>query len=210
MNTTNNGTRWFTSDSHFGHNNILHLGDGRPFESINHMNQSLVDNAWSVMGENDTLYHLGDAVMGNFEENIKFLAAMPGKKKYLIPGNHDKIFPKLNTVSRIERFTPMYEAAGYEILPLHSTIEFEIDGETIEVLMSHIPYSPEKYEQRVDKLAFARPEDKGLWLIHGHTHSAKKVEDNSRELHVGVDANDWLPVSEFELIERIKTGNKIS
>lgn len=194
--------KYFTSDSHFGHARILELGDGRPFKSVNHMNQFLVEEAWKVMSPDDTLYHLGDMAMGNFEESIAIAASLPGVKKFLIPGNHDKIFPKLNTVSRIERFKPMYEDAGFEVLDLQETVEIEADGVIHDFLMSHVPYSPERFEGRSDKLAFARPEDTGMWLIHGHTHSRDKFSDHPREIHVGVDANNWRPVSEIEIIER--------
>lgn len=197
--------KFFTSDSHFSHTRILELGEGRPFKSIDHMNQVLIENAWSVMGEDDELYHLGDAAMGNFEESIKLLASMPGRKKFLIPGNHDKVFPRLNSAARIARFTPLYEDAGYEVLNIHELITLDMgDGHEREVRLSHVPYSPERYARRGDKLAFARPVDDGKWLIHGHTHSADKISEHPREIHVGVDANNWTPVSERTIVDHMK------
>jgi calcineurin-like phosphoesterase family protein len=196
--------RFFTSDSHIGHTNILTLGDGRPFRDLAHMHSVLLKNFWAAMGPEDELWHLGDAALGNFEDTVKILAAFPGDKKFLVPGNHDKVFPRLNTATRIERFKPMYENAGYKVLELHPLITLEIDGEPLEVRLSHVPYSPERYSGRTDKLAFARPEDDGKWLIHGHTHSAEKASEHPREIHVGVDANAWAPVSEATIIERIR------
>lgn len=201
--------KYFTSDSHLGHTNILKLGAGRPFRDLAHMHSIFLKNAWDVVGPDDDLYHLGDAAMGNFDDTIKLLAAFPGRNKFLVPGNHDKIFPGLNTVSRIERFTPMYEDAGYTILELHPLITLEADGESFEVRLSHIPYSLERYTGRSDKLAFARPIDDGKWLIHGHTHSSDKLSDNPREIHVGVDANDWTPVSELTIIEQIRKAGQV-
>lgn len=196
--------RFFTSDSHFGHERILTLGEGRPFRDLGHMHSVILKNAWSVMGPDDTLYHLGDAAMGNFDETIKLMGSLPGKKKYLVPGNHDKIFPKLNTRTRIERFRPLYEEAGYEILPLHPTITLEVFGKPLEVMLSHVPYSPERFEGRGDRLAFARPTDTGLWLIHGHTHSREKYSDHPREIHVGMDANNFTPVSKEAIVAHIE------
>lgn len=200
--------RFFTSDTHFSHERILVLGEGRPFKSIGHMNQALIENAWSVMSDEDELYHLGDAAMGNFDESIKILAAMPGRKKFLIPGNHDKVFPRLNKASRIERFTPMYEDAGYEVMNIHELITLDLgNGDLREVRLSHVPYSPERFEgARGDKLAFARPVDDGKWLIHGHTHSSEKQSEHPREIHVGVDANNWTPVSEYDIIAHIQNN----
>lgn len=200
--------KFFTSDSHIGHANILTLGVGRPFRDLAHMHSILLMRAWEVVGPEDELYHLGDAAMGEFDASLKILAAYPGRKKYLIPGNHDKIFPKLNTETRIARFKPMYEDAGFEVLELHPLITLDEDGAAQEVRLSHVPYSPERYSGRTDKLAFARPEDDGKWLIHGHTHSSDKASEHPRELHVGVDANNWTPVSELELIERIRKASE--
>jgi len=198
--------RFFTSDWHIGHANILQLGDGRPFRDLAHMHSILLKNAWDAMTPEDELYHLGDIAMGTFEESLKVIAAFPGKK-YLVPGNHDKIFPKLNTETRIARFLPMYEDAGYEVLELHPLITIDVDGVPLEVRLSHVPYSPERYEGRSDKLAFARPEDDGKWLIHGHTHSADKASEHPREIHVGVDANNWAPVSELTIVQRIREAS---
>lgn len=199
--------KFFTSDTHIGHANILTLGAGRPFRDLAHMHSILLKNAWDAVGPEDDLYHLGDAAMGNFEDTIKILAAFPGRNKFIVPGNHDKIFPRLNTASRIERYKPMYEAAGYKVLDIHHVITINVDGKPLEVRLSHVPYSPERYSGRSDKLAFARPEDDGKWLIHGHTHSADKDSEHPRELHVGVDANNWTPVSELEIIERIRKAS---
>lgn len=202
--------RFFTSDSHFSHERILVLGTGRPFTSVGHMNRALIENAWRVMSDDDELYHLGDAAMGNFDESVKLLAQMPGRKKFLVPGNHDKVFPRLNSANRIARFTPMYEEAGYEVLNIHELITLDLgDRDHREVRLSHVPYSPERFEgSRGDKLAFARPVDDGKWLIHGHTHSTEKLSSHPREIHVGVDANNWTPVSEQAIIERIKESEK--
>jgi len=195
--------RFFTSDLHVGHTNILKLGEGRPFEDLAHMHSTFMKNFWEIVTPEDDLYFLGDIAMGNFEESIKFIEGLPGRK-FLVPGNHDKIFPKLNTETRIARFRPMYEAAGLTILPLWHEIEIEVDDVVHTVRLSHVPSSPERYPGRADKLAFARPLDDGKFLIHGHIHSKDKVSENPRELHVGVDANNWSPVSEDEIRERMR------
>lgn len=195
--------RWFSSDLHLGHTNILHLGDGRPFKDLAHMHATFMKNFWDNVAPEDELYLLGDIAMGVFEDSLKIVQALPGKK-FLIPGNHDRVFPKLNTESRISRFKPLYEEAGLEVLSLWHEIQIEVDGVVYDVRLSHVPSSPERYEGRADKLAFARPIDDGKFLIHGHTHSSEKISDNPRELHIGVDANDWSPVSEEEIKNRMR------
>lgn len=50
---------WFTSDTHFGHENVLKFTD-RPWETIQQMNSSIVANINARVGMNDELYILGD------------------------------------------------------------------------------------------------------------------------------------------------------
>jgi len=54
---------WFTSDTHFNHRNIIGYAQ-RPFESVEEMNEVMIER-WnaSVRGE-DTIYHLGDFSFG--------------------------------------------------------------------------------------------------------------------------------------------------
>lgn len=50
---------WFTSDTHFGHNNIMKFCQ-RPWKTVEEMDNALIQNWNSVVGENDIVFHLGD------------------------------------------------------------------------------------------------------------------------------------------------------
>ena len=50
---------FFTSDTHFNHKAIISYCS-RPFESVEEMNDRLIDNWNQVVKPNDTVYHLGD------------------------------------------------------------------------------------------------------------------------------------------------------
>ncbi len=77
------------SDSHFGHANILkYEKTHRPFNSIEEMNDVLVEKWNSVVGENDRVFYLGDFCFK--EKNLSIAALLKGKK-YLIAGNHDML-----------------------------------------------------------------------------------------------------------------------
>lgn len=80
--------KFYISDLHFGHKNVLTF-DNRPFESIEQMNEVLVNNWNSVVKANDDIYVLGDMFWNN---NIieEILPKLKGNK-YLILGNHDRI-----------------------------------------------------------------------------------------------------------------------
>lgn len=50
---------WFTSDTHFGHENMLRLSD-RPWSTVAQMNDAMVANINSKVAADDELYILGD------------------------------------------------------------------------------------------------------------------------------------------------------
>lgn len=50
---------WFTSDTHFGHENMLRLSD-RPWSAVAQMNDAVVANINSKVAADDELYILGD------------------------------------------------------------------------------------------------------------------------------------------------------
>ena len=50
---------WFTSDSHFGHRNIITYSS-RPFSSVEEMDETLIQNWNSVVKPNDLIFNLGD------------------------------------------------------------------------------------------------------------------------------------------------------
>ncbi|WP_395092280.1 hypothetical protein [Armatimonas sp.] len=50
---------WFTSDHHFGHDNIRSHCQ-RPFDSTEEMNEAMIDRWNACVAPGDTVYHLGD------------------------------------------------------------------------------------------------------------------------------------------------------
>lgn len=68
---------WFTSDTHFGHENVLKFTD-RPWETIQQMNSVIVANINARVGMNDELYILGDF-------SFKMTAAAKSSRKSVFP-----------------------------------------------------------------------------------------------------------------------------
>lgn len=78
---------WFTSDTHFGHKNILEYEkEARPFKTVEEMNETLISNWNNTVGKKDTIYHIGDFAFGR--HNISIAGRLNGIKK-LVLGNHD-------------------------------------------------------------------------------------------------------------------------
>lgn len=159
---------WFTSDLHLGHVNIIHSCQ-RPFETIEEMNQTLIHNYNSMVAKNDTVYILGDLSFRIPVEEANDLIRKLKGKKILIRGNHDKQYdPTL-----FEGIYDFYELKGFYKYPI--------------VLMHYPMLEWPKSRQ-------------GSLHLHGHQHN--KFEYNERmkqadilRYDVGVDANDYFPVS---------------
>lgn len=82
---------WFTSDTHFGHRNILkYEASARPFRSVAEMDQTLIGNWNSVVGEDDLVFHLGDFALARSERVAELLSQLHGRKR-LVLGNHDRV-----------------------------------------------------------------------------------------------------------------------
>ena len=79
---------FYIADLHLGHSNIIKF-DNRPFESVEEMDQTLIDNWNKVVSDEDTVYILGDFCWSKSElEWAKILNKLKGEK-VLIKGNHD-------------------------------------------------------------------------------------------------------------------------
>lgn len=84
---------FFISDTHFGHANMLKFSnyDGtrmRPFDSIEELDELMVQNWNEMVKPTDKVYHLGDVCYRCKNEN-QILARLNGDK-VLIRGNHDR------------------------------------------------------------------------------------------------------------------------
>jgi len=80
---------WFTSDTHWGHANIIKY-DNRPFTSIEEHDEALVVNWNKVVHPGHLVYHLGDVAWHRDEADIELLLGRLNGTKILIQGNHDK------------------------------------------------------------------------------------------------------------------------
>jgi len=78
---------WFTSDTHFGHANIIKYCK-RPFKNVEHMNEILINNWNSRVKPNDLVIHLGDFAFKESTKIKEHLAKLNGHITF-IRGNHD-------------------------------------------------------------------------------------------------------------------------
>lgn len=82
-------TRYVISDLHLDHANIIEYCD-RPFDDVTAMNTQLCANWNRVVDAGDTVFVVGDLVMGSHECAMEFVRGLNGSI-VLIEGNHDSV-----------------------------------------------------------------------------------------------------------------------
>lgn len=84
---------WITSDLHFNHKNIINLCN-RPFDTIEEMNQTLIENWNDNIKKTDNVIFLGDFCFGKNEQVEYFCSKLNGNKLFIL-GNHDSKSPSV-------------------------------------------------------------------------------------------------------------------
>lgn len=174
-----------TSDTHFGHARISELA-GRPFDDVAAMDAELIRRWNTTVSPDAVVLHLGDLSLGLIEPSVAMTAKLNGRR-FLVPGNHDRVSSATQSKRAIERFRPLYEQAGWTVLP--ELLSGERRGRAL--IASHYPYRGDSSSVSRHERKF--PVDEGLPLIHGHTH-ARDHGAHGRQFHVGVDAFDYAPI----------------
>lgn len=184
--------RFFTSDLHFGHNNVINYCK-RPYKDVLEMEEALVKSWNQTVAKKDTVYILGD-----FSLNPKWAKLLMPKlngKKILVAGNHDACFVGHK---KSAKFVQKYKEQCSEVYPHQSSIILK-DGTF--AILCHLPYASDegmKFDTRYSDL---RLEDKGSYLLHGHLHG--KYKKFKKMIDVGWDAHGKI-LSEDEVIVLLK------
>ena len=175
---------WFTADTHFGHDNIVRFC-GRPFANVAEMNEELIRRWNETVPEDGIVFHLGDFCMGGSREWNDIMYRLHGKI-YLILGNHDIRNLKHGFMQRFEMVTQQ--------------MSIRVGGQSI--LLNHNPFLCYGGSYR------------DVWQLFGHVHSGPLSHTGldhprlkmlfPRQYDVGVDNNDFRPVSFAEVKARIE------
>ena len=84
---------YFTSDTHYGHANVLEF-DARPFASIEEHDEQLIARYNAVVRPEDTCIHVGDFCLASSEYAESVCKRLNGTK-ILVHGNHDGSHAKM-------------------------------------------------------------------------------------------------------------------
>ena len=182
------GKVYITSDTHYGHKNLCRgvtnwrTKDGeipvdsvRDFETIDQMNERLIDGINHYVGQDDTLIMLGDVSFGGFDNIGLFLDRLVCKNIHLILGNHDQHI--VNNRGDIQS----------RFLSVNHYLEFKINDRNF--VLCHYP------------LQSWHGLNKGVIHLHGHVHLGREAKfGNGKRMDVGVDGNGLDPYSIDEII----------
>lgn len=118
------------SDTHFNHNNIISYC-GRPFSSLEEMNNRLITNWNEIVQPDDTVYFLGDFAFG-IKDNIKKFAQQLNGQKFIVLGNHD-------------RKPAAYLEASFKIAVESFIIPKTIFNTKLDIVLTHKPIISDNY-----------------------------------------------------------------
>ena len=177
---------YFTADTHFGHSNIINL-NGRPFDNLEKMTHALIQNWNACVSQNDDIYILGDFTFNSTGEQANNILRRLAGRKYIIRGNHDKFLDDPNFDTSLVEWVKDYYVLNYKkrkfVLFHYPILEWHgFFGDAIH--------------------------------LYGHVHNSNKNKEQKsrlnilgkRAMNVGVDVNDYFPVS----IDRVMSVCKLN
>lgn len=168
--------KFYTSDLHLFHKNIIKY-ENRPFQSVEEMNQTIIDNWNQRVRDKDEIYILGDFAFCKGESANEVLSQLNGKK-HLIVGNHDSFL-------RDRQF----DASKFEWIRHYA----EVKDSGYRVVLFHYP------------IAVWDCQHHGAVHLYGHVHSNTAdhhplLVNLQNAYNVGVDVNDFRPKTLMEYL----------
>lgn len=173
---------FFISDTHFNHTNIIKYAH-RPFYYVEQMNEYMIEQWNNTVGEEDTVFFLGDFLMGRAPKvNTKLFLDRLNGHKVMIKGNHDKL--SIQT----------YVDAGFE--SVHNSLIYLLKDSRKFLVLTHRP---------LDEFNFApNPHLRKVYTgenavsVYGHLHETDDPHC------VAVENIDYTPISLPQL--RVRLG----
>jgi calcineurin-like phosphoesterase family protein len=183
---------WFTSDCHFCHTNVIKY-DNRPFNDVEEMNEKLILNWNSVVGEKDVVFYLGDLSFDRGGGNTERIVNELNGKIHYILGNHDDE----RDIRKLNRFESISDYINLSVNDLDNPRKKQ------GIVMMHYPI-----------LSWDKAHH-GDWHLHGHSHQSLVTQNpeyyKRKVLDMGCNGWGYKPVSynEIKTIMNIKEIERI-
>lgn len=179
-----------TSDLHFNHDREF-VWKARGYNSVEEMNEDIIENFNSVVGEDDDVYILGDLCLGGgspvtLAKNKNLIESLNGRL-HIIRGNHDTnsrvtMYALCKNVVDEVKWADMLNYKGYHFY------------------LSHFPTLTGNLEKESLKQCTCN--------LFGHTHQTTNFYlDMPYLYHVGVDSHNCYPVNLDDIIQEM--NNKV-
>lgn len=180
---------YYTSDLHLGNNNII-AHENRPWETVEEMDKALIANWNSRVTPEDDVYVLGDFCFKGATKAIEYLKQLNGSI-HLIRGNHDHFMSQKSfdmwlcdmhnrDLHSGKVYTHVRDKGYYA----------HIKDNGREVVLCHYP------------ILYWENKERGSIHLYGHVHTYRDCSAMApNSYNVGVDANNYMPVTLDELIK---------
>ena len=185
---------YFTSDLHLGHERAIEFSN-RPFNSVEEMNTKLIERINDVVGKTDELWILGDfAYKISKDEVHKLRDKIFCRRVHLIYGNHDKDYSQDQIFQSAQHYKELKTEYGKFILFHYPIVEWNAAHYGTVHLHGHI-HSTGIYNEKNLKEKYCDRFPYG--------HAANPEDLNLRIYDVGVDANNYRPISMVEIAQKM-------
>lgn len=188
------GSIWFSSDFHYGHQNIVRgVSDWedktpcRDYDTMEGHNETLIKNINKAVQWDDILYFVGDWAMGGRDNIWKFRNRLYVRNIHFIGGNHDHHVRNNAILKADDRFINAQSLFS----SYHEILEKKINGQSI--VLCHYPMR-------------AWPNaKKGYWMLWGHEHGdlVDPAFDKYKTMDVGIDTHPEFRPYHFDEIKQI-------
>lgn len=184
---------WFMSDPHYNHTNICrgvsNWNDDdktRDFPTLEKMNDTIVNNINSKVGQDDTLFCLGDWSFGGFDSIVEFRNRIVCKNIHLILGNHDHhIERNKNDCQKLFSSVNQYLKLNVSLYPGTTVYRGDYD-----FVLFHYP------------IASWDNMNKGVIQLHGHVHLPENQKVSAgKAMDVGMDGNNMQVYSVMDIVK---------
>lgn len=186
---------WFFSDPHYDHKNICRgvtnwqENEGeqktRDFNTLEEMNDTIVNNFNSLVKKNDVAYCLGDWSFNGHENIKRFRDRLNCNTIHLIFGNHDQHIEPINSPYR-----KLFASCEY-----YKELSIKLDKKWKQFTKTKICLS--HYAMRVWNKSHH-----GSIHLYGHSHGT--LPDNgTRSMDVGIDTHNYYPYHLDKVLETL-------
>lgn len=173
---------FFTSDTHFGHKNIIEYCN-RPYRSVEGMREQFI-YLWNRKVPTDGIvFHCGDFAFADKGEVADILNRLNGTI-ILIQGNHDG-----EDKRESRQWLHLFEE-------VHSMLRIHVVDHAQSITLCHYPM-----------LVWDRNSN-GAWMLHGHCHGTL-LNSRGLILDVGVDCNPHYEPFSFMEIKQLMLKKRL-